>query len=155
MAKAIAGAQLSRRELAAWRGLLRTHARVLAALDAELEQAHGLAVPEYEVLLVLSGCGDQHLRMSELADAALLTRSGMTRLVDRLEKQGLVRRERCPADGRGTYAVITPEGRARFDAARPTHIAGVRRLFLDPLKKKEQRSLAEAFDVVLGETSEA
>src|SRR3978361_2334118 len=155
MAKAIAGAQRSRRELAAWRGLLRTHARVLAALDAELEQAHGLAVPEYEVLLVLSGCGDQHLRMSELADAALLTRSGMPRRVARLEKQGLVRRERCAADGRGTYAVITPEGKARFDPARPTHIAGVRRLFLDPLKKKEQRLLAEAFDAVLGETPEA
>jgi DNA-binding MarR family transcriptional regulator len=153
MAKAIGEAQLSRRELAAWRGLLRTHARVLAALDAELEQAHGLAVPEYEVLLVLTQCGDQHLRMSELADAALLTRSGMTRLVDRLEKQGLVRRERCPADGRGTYAVITPEGAAAFAAARPTHIAGVRRLFLDPLKKKEQRLLAEAFGVVLGEPS--
>ena len=72
--------------------------------------AHGLAVPEYEVLLVLTENGDNHLRMSELADAALLTRSGMTRLVDRLERQGLVRRERCAADGRGTYAVITPEG---------------------------------------------
>jgi DNA-binding MarR family transcriptional regulator len=151
MAKATR-AQLSRRELAAWRGLLRTHARVLAGLDAELEQAHGLAVPEYEVLLVLTQSGDKHLRMSELADAALLTRSGMTRLVDRLERQGLVRRERCPADGRGTYAVITPEGAARFAAARPTHIAGVRRLFLDPLRKKDQRALAEAFDAVLGET---
>ena len=150
MAKANA-AQLSRREIAAWRGLLRTHARVLAALDAELEQTHGLAVPEYEVLLVLSESGDKHLRMSELADAALLTRSGMTRLVDRLERQGLVRRERCAADGRGTYAVITDEGRERFAAARPTHIAGVRRLFLDPLKKKDQRALGEAFDTVLGE----
>jgi DNA-binding MarR family transcriptional regulator len=145
--------QLSRRELAAWRGLLRTHARVLADLDAELEQAHGLAVPEYEVLLVLTESGDKHLRMSELADAALLTRSGMTRLVDRLERQGLVRRERCAADGRGTHAVITEEGAARFAEARPTHIAGVRRLFLDPLRKKDQRALGEAFDAVLGETT--
>jgi DNA-binding MarR family transcriptional regulator len=143
--------ELSRREIAAWRGLLRTHARVLAELDSELVGAHGLAVPEYEVLLVLSGCGDKHLRMSELADAALLTRSGMTRLVDRLERQGLVRRERCAAAGRGTYAVITPEGAARPQEARPTHIAGVRRLFLDPLRKKDQRALAEAFDAVLGE----
>jgi DNA-binding MarR family transcriptional regulator len=99
---------------------------------------------------VLTKNGDDHLRMSELADAALLTRSGMTRLVDRLERQGLVRRERCGTDGRGTYAVITPEGTARFAEARPTHIAGVRRLFLDPLKKKDQRALAEAFDMVLG-----
>ena len=153
MAKAN-GAQLSRREMAAWRGLLRTHARVLAALDAELEQTHGLAVPEYEVLLVLNESGDKHLRMSELADAALLTRSGMTRLVDRLERQGLVRRERCAADGRGTFAVITRRGRERFAAARPTHIAGVRRLFLDPLKKKDQRALGDAFDTVLGETAQ-
>jgi DNA-binding MarR family transcriptional regulator len=105
------------------------------------------------VLLVLDESGDKHLRMSELADAALLTRSGMTRLVDRLERQGLVRRERCAADGRGTYAVITDEGKERFAAARPTHIAGVRRLFLDPLRKKDQRALAEAFDAVLGETA--
>ena len=152
MAKATE-AQLSRRELAAWRGLLRTHARVLAELDAELEAAHALAVPEYEVLLVLTQNGDNHLRMSELADAALLTRSGMTRLVDRLERQGLVRRERCAADGRGTYAVITPEGAARFAEARPTHIAGVRRLFLGPLKKKDQRALADAFDLVLSADS--
>jgi DNA-binding MarR family transcriptional regulator len=150
MAKA-SSKELSRREIAAWRGLLRTHARVLAELDSELVGTHGLAVPEYEVLLVLNGCGDKHLRMSELADAALLTRSGMTRLVDRLERQGLVRRERCAADGRGTYAVITSEGAARFAEARPTHIAGVRRLFLDPLRKKDQRALAEAFDAVLGE----
>ena len=139
--------------MAAWRGLLRTHARVLAELDAELEQAHGLAVPEYEVLLVLNESGDKHLRMSELADAALLTRSGMTRLVDRLERQGLVRRERCAADGRGTLRGDHRRGRARFAAARPTHIAGVRRLFLDPLKKKDQRALGDAFDTVLGETA--
>src|SRR3954449_3230244 len=150
MAKAN-GAQLSRREIAAWRGLLRTHARVLAALDAELEQTHGLAVPEYEVLLVLSESGDKHLRMSELADAALLTRSGMTRLVDRLERQGLVRRERCAADGRGTYAVITDEGRERFAAAGAREHARHRRVFLDPLKKKDQRALGEAFDTVLGD----
>jgi len=137
--------------MSAWRGLLRTHALVLAELDAALEQEHGLAVPEYEVLLVLTDSGDNHLRMSELADAALLTRSGMTRLVDRLERQGLVRRERCAADGRGTHAVITPEGAARFAAARPTAIAGVRRLFLDKLKKKDQRALAEAWDSVLSE----
>jgi DNA-binding MarR family transcriptional regulator len=144
-------AQLSRRELAAWRGLLRTHARVLAELDAELEQAHGLAVPEYEVLLVLSQRDEHRLRMSELADAALLTRSGMTRLVDRLERQGLVRRERCPVDGRGTDAVITPGGLDRLAEARPTHIAGVRRAFLDLLRKKQQRALGEAFDAVLGD----
>src|SRR4051794_23661321 len=135
MAKAN-GAQLSRREMAAWRGLLRTHARVLAALDAELEQTHGLAVPEYEVLLVLNESGDKHLRMSELADAALLTRSGMTRLVDRLERQGLVRRERWAADGRGTYAGITPEGAGRFAEARPHPSAGGLRLLRGPPPKK-------------------
>jgi DNA-binding MarR family transcriptional regulator len=149
MAKA-AEEHLSRRELAAWSGLLRAHARVLAELDAELQAEHGLAVPEYEVLLVLTRNGPNQLRMSELADAALLTRSGMTRLVDRLERQGLVRRERCEDDGRGTYAVITPDGAERFAAARPTHIAGVRRLFLDRLKKKDQRALGDAFDAVLG-----
>ena len=98
---------------------------------------------------MLNERGDKHLRMSELADAALLTRSGMTRSSTASSGRA-VRRERCPADGRGTYAVITPEG-APPRGARPTHIAGVRQPLLDQLKKKDQRALGDAFDTVLSE----
>lgn len=123
-------AQLTPLELDAWRGFLRAHAVLIRRLDAELEAAHGLPLTSYEVLLSLEDAPGQRRRMSELADTLLLSQSGVTRLVDRLERQGLVRRERCPSDGRGFYAVLTPVGLARLREARPTHLDGVRRLFL-------------------------
>src|SRR6266436_1240643 len=118
-------------ELEAWVGLLQTHRRLVHELDSELEQAHGLTLAEYEVLLHLAQAPDQRLRMSELAQAVLLTRSGLTRLVDRLERRGLVERARCPSDLRGLHAVLTEEGLECLREAAPTHLAGVRRLFLD------------------------
>ena len=92
---------LDAEELAAWRGMLRTHARLTKALDVELVSAHGLPLTSYEVLLHLADSPDGRLRMSELADSVLLSRSGLTRLVDRLERQGLLGRESCPNDRRG------------------------------------------------------
>ena len=80
--------------------------------------------------------------MSELAEAVLLTRSGLTRLVDRLDRRGLVERRTCPTDARGLLAVLTDEGLRRFNEARPTHLAGVRRLFLDLLEPGELERLA-------------
>ena len=81
------------------------------------------------------------MRMSELADSALLSRSGLTRLVDRLERQGLLKRERCESDARGWFAEITPEGRRAFGAARKTHLDGVRRPFLSHFSRDELRTL--------------
>ena len=147
---AAATGALDDRELRAWRGLLRVHATLSKALDNQLDAEHDLPLTSYEVLKYLADAEEQKMRMCDLASSVILSRSGLTRLVDRLERQGLVRRERCGTDGRGTYAVITPEGAERFAQARPTHIAGVRRLFLGPLKKKDQRALADAFDLVLG-----
>ena len=80
------------------------------------------------------------MRMSELADSALLSRSGLTRLVDRLERQGLLTRERCESDARGYFAEITPEGRRAFAAARKTHLDGVRRVFLSRFSRDELRT---------------
>jgi DNA-binding MarR family transcriptional regulator len=130
-------------ELSAWRGLLRAHARLTKALDLELVRAHNLQLTAYEVLLFLADSPEGRLRMSVLADSVLLSRSGLTRLVDRLERQGLLRRESCPQDGRGSYAVITERGRALFDRARVTHLEGVRRRFLGQLSREELRSLGE------------
>jgi DNA-binding MarR family transcriptional regulator len=81
------------------------------------------------------------MRMSELADSVLLSRSGLTRLVDRLERQGLLERRRCESDARGLFAEITPDGRRVFDRARKTHLEGVRRLFLDRFSRAELRAL--------------
>jgi DNA-binding MarR family transcriptional regulator len=133
-------------ELGAWRGFLRTHAALSRELDADLAAEHGLSLSSYEVLLFLADTPAGRMRMAELADSVLLSRSGLTRLVDRLERDGLVRRESCPGDARGLNAVITAEGRALFDRARQTHLAGVRLRFLDRLSDEEQRELAAVWD---------
>ncbi len=138
--------QLDPLELGAWRGFLRTHALLSSELDAELIAAHGLPLRSYEVLLFLNDSRAGEMRMAELAQSALLSRSGLTRLVDRLEREGLVRRESCPGDARGLNAVITPAGRKRFAAARHTHLEGVRRRFLGRLSEDEQRTLAELWE---------
>ena len=111
---------LTREELGAWRGLLRVHASLTKALDAELMREHGLPLSSYEVLLFLADAPDGRLRMSDLADGVLLSRSGLTRLVDRMERDGLLRRERCEDDARGYNAVITAEG-PRAVRPRPPH----------------------------------
>lgn len=139
------GAPLTERELAAWRGMLRTHSNLVARLDEELEREHGLPLSSYEVLISLADAPDGRLRMGELADALLLSRSGLTRLVDRLERQGMVSRERCEDDARGYFAVITDAGRRKLRDARPAHRAGVREHFLDRLSGRDQDALARAW----------
>jgi DNA-binding MarR family transcriptional regulator len=138
--------QLSPAELAAWRGFLQAYALLVRRLDAELEREHGLALTSYEVLLFLAGAPDRRLRMSELAASLLLSQSGATRLVDRLARRGLVRRERCETDGRGFYAVLTPGGAELLAEARPTHLGGVRRLFLERLSAGELAVLAAVWE---------
>ena len=136
-------------ELRAWRGLLQTHAAVTGALDAEMRAAHGLSLSSYEVLMFLADAEDGRLRMAEIAERVLLSRSGLTRLVDRLVAEGMVERRACTDDGRGAFAELTPAGRERLDAARRTHLGGVRRLFLDRLSADEQRALGDAWAQVL------
>jgi DNA-binding MarR family transcriptional regulator len=134
--------ELSDVELAAWRGLLRIHAGLVRALDAELEAAHDLPLTSYDVLIYLRDAPGKRLRMAELADSVLLSRSGVTRLVDRLEREGLLVRDTCTSDGRGCFAVLTPRGEALLARARPTHLEGVRRRFLDHFSEPELRTLA-------------
>lgn len=107
----------------------------------ELDEAHGLSLSDFDVLIQLAETPDGALRMAELADAVVLTRSGLTRLVDRLERRGLVERRRCPTDARGFLAALTEEGKRRLEEARRTHLAGVRRRFLDKLAPEELEML--------------
>jgi DNA-binding MarR family transcriptional regulator len=135
-------AELDEVELAAWRGLLRVHAALVKELDAELEARHGLPLTSYEVLRSLRKNPDGKLRMAELAEHALLSRSGMTRLIDRLEREGMVGRSTCDKDGRGCYAVLTQQGQAAVDQARSTYIAVVRTRFVRHFSIEEMQDLA-------------
>jgi DNA-binding MarR family transcriptional regulator len=144
--KTIDPARLAPAELAAWRGMLRVHAALIKELDAELEAQHGIPLSSYEVLIALADEPGSKLRMAELADRALLSRSGMTRLVDRLQKQGLIERERCELDARGSFAMLTEKGRRLLADARPAHLAGVREKYLRHLSGAEMETLAELWE---------
>ena len=144
--------RLDTRELRAWRGLLRVHAQLSKALDAQLVAAHGLPLTSYEVLMYLSDAESGRMRMNELADHVLLSRSGLTRLVDRLERDGYLERCSCAHDARGAFAVLTAAGREKVEAARTTHLAGVRQLFLSHFSDEELDVLGDAMERVLNET---
>jgi len=148
--------QLSDRELRAWRGMLRAHAALTKALDADLESAHALPLSSYEVLMYLNDAEGRRMRMRDLATSVILSRSGLTRLVDRLEREGLIRRETCDSDARGAYAAITPEGVERLTEARATHLDGVRSRFLAHFSPQELDALGDAWErVVPGAANDA
>ncbi|MBT8202073.1 MAG: MarR family transcriptional regulator [Acidimicrobiia bacterium] len=132
--------QPSAETLSAWRLLLETHRRLATALDRELVDEHDLALDWYDVLIQLNEAGGR-LRMHELSEATLFSRTGCTRLVDRMARAGLVRRERATDDGRGVVAVLTPAGKSRLRAAAGTHLAGIQRLFGEHLETLEVAAL--------------
>ncbi len=134
-------APFSEQELAAWRGMLQVHARVTRALDAQMRAEHGLSISAYEVLMFLAEAPDHRLRMAEIADRVLLTRSGCTRLIDRLAKLGYVTRCAAETDGRGSFAALTFAGLETFRAAQRTHREGVRSVFLDRLATTDTLAL--------------
>ncbi|MDX6257950.1 MAG: hypothetical protein QOJ11_4284 [Frankiales bacterium] len=130
--------------MSAWHSMLRAHASVVRRLEAELLAEHGLSLPAYEVLSHLSEVPDRSLRMTELSEAALLSPSGVTRLVDKLQRDGLVRRRRCAADARVIYCELTDAGMARLVTAYPTHLRGVREHMVDKLDRDDLRGVADS-----------
>jgi DNA-binding MarR family transcriptional regulator len=146
---AATGGELTLAELGAWRGFLRVHAALAKQLDAELSAEHDLPLSSYEVLITLQAAPDRRCRMAELAELVLLSRSGTTRLVDRLEKEGLLERDTCTSDGRGTFAVLTEAGEELLSRARPTHLQGVRERFLRHFTSAELAALALVWERVL------
>lgn len=148
--EACTGGLLSDLEQGAWLGFLRTHATLTRQLDEELTTRHGLPLSSYDVLVQLGSAPDRRLRMSELADAVLLSRSGLTRLVGRLVDQGLIERVGCERDARGAYAVLTDLGEERLAEARVTHLAGIRERFLDRLDDREKQQLGAAWARLAG-----
>lgn len=129
--------------LEAWRSYLQSHASIMRVLDHELAAEHGLTARDYDVLLYLAHAEDQKLAMSELAESTMLTRSGITRLVDGLVACGLVERVSCLSDARVSYARITTAGLDRMRDAGRTHVEGIRRQFLAHFSDEEIDQLAE------------
>ena len=123
--------------------MLRVHAEVTNELDAQMRAEHGLPVSSYEVLMFLADAPERRLRMAEIADRVLLSRSGLTRLVDRLVELGYVTRCAVEGDGRGAYAELTETGLQKLEAARRTHREGVRRYFLERLTPTDQIVLGD------------
>jgi len=141
--------ELSAEELGAWRGFLRVHSALVKALDAELLAEHQLPLTSYEVLINLQAAPDRRRRMAELADGVLLSRSGTTRLVDRLERDGLLERDTCTSDGRGCFAVLTDKGEDLLMRARATHLDGTRERFLRHFDQDELDALGAYWERVL------
>ena len=144
--EAILAAALDPVELRAWRAFLQTHARVARRLEADLIARNDLPLAEFDVLFQLALADGRRLRMNELADRVLLSRAGITRLVDRLVADGLVGRLKCASDARGFYAVLTPQGMERLEAATPTHLKSVRHYFLERFSKSELELLADLLE---------
>src|SRR5215213_9692795 len=135
--------------LDAWRSFVHAHARLTRRLDEELQAAHRLSLAEYDAMLQLANAPGRRLRMSALADRVLLSRSGITRLVDRLVAAGIVERTACTTDARGAEASLTREGLERLRSASRTHLDGVGRLFLDVVTAEERDVLTGALGRVL------
>jgi DNA-binding MarR family transcriptional regulator len=130
--------------MAAWRRYIVASRRLLEALDSDLA-GHELSMPDYEILAQLSDAPDRRMRMSELDDVAMLSRSRLSHRMKVMEKAGWVRREACPVDKRGFFAVMTPKGWKAIEAAAPDHVESVRSRFVDLLSKEDQRTIAEIF----------
>lgn len=134
---------LEPREQTAWRQIIRGTTRLLDDLDRDLRSGHDLTLADYEILVHLSEAADERLRMNELADKALVSRPRLTHRINRLAGRGLVEREACDTDRRGTFAVLTPAGRSALEAAAPTHVGGVRRMVVDVLTTRQLEQLGD------------
>ncbi len=134
--------------MAAWRSLLLAQNAALRAIEAELAAARQIPLTWYDVLLELNAAPRRRLRMQELADRVVLSRTRVSRLVDELVQEALVRRDSDPADGRGSFAVITAAGRSRLHAAAPAYLHGIHKHFACHLTLNELRTLRSALDKV-------
>lgn len=137
--------------LGAWRSFIQAHARLLRRLDEELQAEHHLSLAEYDALLQLVNAPGRRLRMSVLAERVLLSRSGITRLVDRLVAAGMVERSACVTDARGAEAELTETGLETLRAASRTHLDGVQRYFLGLIGDADRAAIERGCDEILDE----
>ncbi len=130
--------------LGPWRAFITAHALVTRRLDDDLRTEQGMTLAEYGALLHIAEAPGRRLRMNQIADGILLSRSGVTRLIDRLEADGLVERSHCSSDGRGAEAVLTEAGVDRLRAASRTHLRGIETYFLGPIDDEDLTAMADA-----------
>ncbi len=141
---------LSETELRAWQALLHAHQQVTRTLDAELRSEHGISLADYDVLLRLARAPDRTLRMTDLAERVMMSPSGLTRVVDRLVKSGMVRRDRVEEDARVMLARLTDEGRHVLRRAAKSHLRGIREHFTGKLSQAQLRNVASGLEVITG-----
>lgn len=139
---------LSPAEQRAWRTHLALHKLLMHRLDRELQE-HSLSLNDYEILVNLSEGPERRMRMSDLADATIQSRSRLSHQISRMEIKGLVMREGCPDDRRGTFAVLTDEGWATIQRVAPVHVSGVREHFVDRLTDDQLEELVDAYDPIV------
>lgn len=137
-------------ERGAWRGFVRAHALLWKELDAHLERVHGLPLSSFEVLIELEEARGRRMRMNELAEAVSLSRSGLSRLIDRLAQEGLIERRPCPDDARGSFAVLTSRGLRRLKQVRPAYLEAVREDFLAHFNATDLKRLERYWERLLG-----
>jgi DNA-binding MarR family transcriptional regulator len=135
--------------LRAWRLFIQSHAYLVEVLNRELKSAEGLPLTWYEVLLFLSRAPEHRLRMTELAGSVLLSKSGLTRLVDRMVAAGLIERTTCPSDRRGVFVVLTDPGMEKFAAAAPAHLRGIDEHFMRHVTPAEAEAMESALTKIL------
>ncbi len=141
---------LSEQQMRIWRKLVQANAQLLGQLEANLMADHGLALAEYDVLARLADAPHQRLRMTELAQKVLLSRSGLTRLVDRMTMAGLIERQACVSDARGLYAVLTPAGYHRMHTASASHYRGIHTYLLGQMSPQQHDCLEGILDLIVG-----
>lgn len=141
--------RLQEEELALWRSFVRLHAGVIRRIERDLAEDRLIPLTWYDVLVALYQAPNHRLKMGELKERTVLTASGITRLVERLEEQGLVRRERTEEDRRSMYAVLTREGKRAFLKAWPTYERGIASYFASILGDEEKRVIRAAFERIL------
>ena len=146
----IVGDRLSALELDAWQALLHAHHQITRVLDAELRKEHGVSFGDYDVLLRLARAPAYRLTMTELARRVMISPSGLTRVVDGLRDEGLVKRERDGDDARVVYAQLTDEGRTRVRQAAQTHLRGIREHFTGRLSATQLRQVTAALQIITG-----
>jgi DNA-binding MarR family transcriptional regulator len=134
---------------------LRAHAQIYEALNRDLLAERGISLPWYEVLLQLASAPESKLRLQDLAERVLYSRSGLTRLIDRMESAGLVKRQPCSHDKRGTFASLTPDGSREFRRAAPTHLRGIEEYFFRHLSEPEAEQLGQTMEHLLSARADA